>query len=186
MRAALTDEPRPPGALEPWRPVFDRAAESGERASAEAESSATERLELEPRGRDRNALEREFDEAAKRSARRAMTEVLDLGLELAALEFRDLVCVSEGVPEAVLASDQADELTELARGREPRRLREAVERCEQTRDSLELNVNEELALTALSLQALAAGRSGLAGAQSTGRWQTASMLLPSGSSTNAP
>ncbi len=152
VHAALSDELRSPGAPEPWRPVFDRAAESGERAAAEAETSASDRLELEPSGRDRNALERELEEAAKRGARRAMTEVLDLGLELAALAFRDLVCVSEGVPEAVLASDQAEELAALARGREPRHLREAIEQCEKTRDSLELNVNEELALTALSLR----------------------------------
>ena len=89
---------------------------------------------------------------AKRDGRRARTEVLDLGLELAALTFRDLVCVEEGAEAAVLAIDRSPELAGMARGRDARRLREAVERCEDARLSLELNVTEELALTALSLR----------------------------------
>ena len=36
-----------------------------------------------------------------------------------------------------------------AHGRDPRRLREAAERCEEVRLSLELNVTEDLALSAL-------------------------------------
>jgi hypothetical protein len=111
------------------------------------------RLAPAPRGRDRSAIEREFEEAAKRDGRRARTEVLDLGLELAALSFRDLVCVAEGADAAVLATDRSPELAAGAgRGRDALRLRAAVERCEDARRSLELNVTEELALTALSLR----------------------------------
>ena len=71
---------------------------------------AEERLEFEPKGRDRKALEREFEEAAKRDGRRARTELLDLGLELTALGLRDLVCVGEGADGAVLASDRIEAL----------------------------------------------------------------------------
>jgi hypothetical protein len=38
------------------------------------------------------------------------------------------------------------------RGRDPRRLREAAERCEDVRQALELNVSEDLALSALGLR----------------------------------
>ena len=152
VRAALADELRGPGAPESWRALLGIAEERGAEAEAEAASKAEERLELEPRGRDRSALERELAEASKRAGRRARTAVLDLGLELAGLSFRDLVCAVEGAPEAVLGSDRINGLAETARGREPRRLREAFERCEETRRSLDLNVNEELALTALSVR----------------------------------
>ena len=49
-------------------------------------------------------------------------------------------------------SDRCAALAERARGRDPRRLREAAERCEDVRQSLELNVSEDLALAALSLR----------------------------------
>ena len=52
----------------------------------------------------------------------------------------------------MLASDRAPALAEHARGRDPRRLREAAERCEEVRQALELNVSEDLALTALGLR----------------------------------
>jgi DNA polymerase-3 subunit delta' len=139
-------------AVEPWRSLLERAearrAEAEERLAAEGET----RLEIEPKGRERRALERELDEAGKREGRRARTEVLDLGLELTALSFRDLACAAEGADSAVLATDRAAELAPRARGVDPRRLRDAVERCEDTRRSLELNVAEELALSALGFR----------------------------------
>ena len=137
---------------DPWRPLLDRA--EGRRAEAEerAASERERRLELEPKGRERRALERELEEAARRDGRRARTEVLDLGLTLAALAFRDLVCLAEGAEEAVLGTDRAQDVAASARGRDPRRLREAAERCEDVRQSLELNVSEELALSALGFR----------------------------------
>jgi DNA polymerase-3 subunit delta' len=152
VRAALRGGGRKPGEAEPWRALLARAEERRVRAEEDAATEAEKRLELEPRGRERNALARELEEAAKRGGRRARTEVLDLGLELAGLGFRDLLCLAEDADDAVLATDRAPKLAEEARGREPRRLREAVERCDETRRSLELNVGEELALTALSLR----------------------------------
>jgi len=137
---------------EAWQPLLARA----EARRAEAEEAAVavraERLELEPKGRERRALERELEEAAKRDGRRARTEVLDLGLSLAALGFRDLVCLAEGADGSVLATDRAPVLGERVRGRDPRRLRQAAERIEDTRQSLELNVAEDLALSALGFR----------------------------------
>ena len=145
--AALDGEPG-----EAWRPLLERA----ERRRAEAEeavaAAAVQRLELEPKGRERRAIEKDLEEAAKRDGRRARTEVLDLALTLTGLAFRDLVCLAEQTPEAVLASDRAPALAERARSRDSRRLREAAERCEQVRQALELNVSEDLALSALGLR----------------------------------
>ena len=138
------------GAPEPWRPLLDRA----ERARAEAEDRAVaeraERLEIEPKGRERRSLERDLEEAAKREGRRARTGVLDLALTMTGLAFRDLVCVAEDAGDAVLGASEG--LVADARGRDPRRLREAAERCEDVRQSLELNVTEELALSALGFR----------------------------------
>jgi hypothetical protein len=89
---------------------------------------------------------------AKRDGRRARTEVLDLGLGLVGTAFRDLACFVEGASEAVLGTDRIDELARAASGRDARRLRDAVERCDETRQSLELNVTEELALSALTFR----------------------------------
>jgi DNA polymerase-3 subunit delta' len=152
VRACLAGDMREAGGDEPWRPLLARADERCDAAQETVARTAAERLENEPKGRDRKAIEREFEEAAKRDGRRARTEVLELGLELMALSFRDLLCLAEGAPGAVLAADRAPALAEAARGRDPRRLREAIERCEDARQSLELNVTEDLALTALTLR----------------------------------
>lgn len=149
-----------PNDPEPWRPLLDRA--EAQRAAAEeaVAGEAKNRLELEPKGRERKAIERDFEESAKRDGRRARTESLDLSLTLTSLAFRDLICLAEDAPEAVLASDRAPAPAEQARSRDPRRLREAAERCEDVRQSLELNVTEDLALAALGfrLGALAGAR----------------------------
>ena len=149
---ALGGEPDPPDAEEPWRALLARAEERRTIAERGAEQAAERRLELEPKGRERRGLERDLEDAAKREGRRARTELLDLGLELAAISFRDLACVAEGATDAVLGTDRVEQLERAASGRDPRRLREAVERCDETRQSLELNVTEELALSALSFR----------------------------------
>jgi DNA polymerase III subunit delta' len=145
---------------EPWRPLLARAEASGAAAEETVAEEARRRLELEPKGRERKAIEKDFEESAKREARRARRESLELGLTLTALTFRDLICIAEDAPEAVLASDRAPALAERARSRDPRRLREAAERCEDVRQALELNVTEDLALSALGfrLAALAGAR----------------------------
>ncbi len=137
---------------EPWRGLLQRAEERREAAEASVEERKRERLEQEPRGRERSALEREFDDTAKRDGRRARTEVLELGLELAAIAFRDLVAAASGADAAVLGTDRIADLASAAEGRDPTRLREAAECCEETRSAFQLNVTEELALSALTFR----------------------------------
>jgi DNA polymerase-3 subunit delta' len=137
---------------EPWRGLLQRAEERRLSAEGAVEERKRERLEQEPRGRERNALEREFDETAKRDGRRARTEVLELGLELAAIAFRDLVVHASGADPAVLGTDRIGDLAPAAEGRDPVRLREAAEACEETRSAFQLNVTEELALSALTFR----------------------------------
>jgi DNA polymerase III subunit delta' len=146
-QAALEGEPG-----ESWKPLLERAERRRGEAEAALAAAAARRLELEPKGRERRAIERELEEAAKRDGRRARTEVLELALTLTGLAFRDLVCLAEEAPDAVLATDRARALADRARGRDPRRLREAAERCEDLRQALELNVSEDLALSALGLR----------------------------------
>jgi DNA polymerase-3 subunit delta' len=150
VRHALAGEES--AAEEPWRALLVRAEARREEAEERCAAERADRLELEPKGRERRALERDLEESAKRDGRRARTAVLDLGLELASLSFRDLVCIAEGADEAVLARDRATALAAEARSRDPRRLRAAAERCEETRESLELNVSEDLALQALQFR----------------------------------
>jgi DNA polymerase-3 subunit delta' len=137
---------------EPWRGLLERAEERRAAAEASVEERKRERLEQEPRGRERSALEREFDETAKRDGRRARTEVLELGLELAAIAFRDLVADASGAQAAVLGTDRIGDLASAAAGRDPVKLRQAAEACEDTRSAFQLNVTEELALSALTFR----------------------------------
>jgi DNA polymerase III subunit delta' len=149
VRAALADAD---GTAEPWRALLERAEEARQKATDDIAEQKARRLEFEPKDRQRRSLEKEFDETATRAGRRARTQILDLGLELATLTFRDLVCVAEGARDAVLTTDRIDTLAGAAQARDARRLREAAELCEDTRQSLQLNVQEDLALTSLSLR----------------------------------
>jgi len=137
-----------------WQGLLDRAKERRGHAEARVGEARDARLESEPKGRDRGALERQFEDTAKREGRRAQTEVLDLGLSLAALGFRDLVCVAEGAEAAALDPRGATALAAAAGARDPRSLRQAAERCEDVRLSLSLNVTEDLALEALGYRLL--------------------------------
>jgi len=146
----------PGSAPEPWRGLLDRADERRAVAEDRVADEAKQRLESEPKGRERGALEKQFEDASKREGRRARTEVLDMGLTLAALRFRDLLCLAEGAEGAALDAAGARALLagrdEDAADLDPRRLREAAERCEEARMSLQLNVTEELALEALGFR----------------------------------
>ena len=81
---------------------------------------------------------------------------------MAELWLRDVLCVCEGAPDLVYARDRTSQLSQDAEGREPARLREAIELVGDTRLSLSLNVAEELALEALAyrLEALLAVSAG--------------------------
>ena len=148
------------GEPEAWRGLLDRAEERRVAAEEGIAEEAAARLATEPKGRERNAIEKQFEDAAKRDGRRARTEQLDLGLTLAALRFRDLLCLAEGAEDAALDRAAAAALITAASGPDadgpraidPRRLRVAAERCEDARMSLELNVTEDLALEALGFR----------------------------------
>jgi hypothetical protein len=152
LRVLGEEEPVAPDAPEPWRALLSRAEARRAQAEQAVDEAARSRLEAEPAGRERRPLERDFEEAARRDGRRARTEVLDLALTLSTLFFRDLGCLRVGADTAVLAVDRRERLAEIAAERDPYALRTAAEACEEVRASLELNVNEELALAALGFR----------------------------------
>lgn len=128
----------------PWRALLAAAEESGE----DAEATAREALEAEKEaGVKRSA--RDVADQAKRAGRRRRTELLDLGLSLTALWFRDLAAVAAGAPDVVFNRDRLPELETRAARPDPARPRAAAEQVQDTRRRLDLNVSEELALEAL-------------------------------------
>lgn len=142
---------RAAGEPEAWRGLLDRADERRAAAEERVAEEAAARLASEPKGRDRSAIQKQFEDTAKRDGRRARTDVLDLGLTLAALRFRDLLCLAEGA-DAVLLDGVGAVTVAPSSSLDPVRLRTAAERCEQARLSLQLNVTEDLALEALGFR----------------------------------
>jgi DNA polymerase-3 subunit delta' len=145
VRAALHGDT----ARRPWLELLDTAkragAAEGERISQELEGE----LELLP-VRERKKAERDAAEGRRRGERRARVRTLDLGLRLAELWLRDVLCVAEGAPELVLAVDRASEISEDAGATSVAGLLEGVAFVSDARLSLALNVGEELALEALA------------------------------------
>ncbi len=128
----------------PWRALLAGAEQAGE----DAEAAAREVLEAEKEaGVKRSA--RDLADEAKRAGRRRRTELLDLGLSLTALWFRDLAAVAAGAPDVAYNRDRLDLLQSQAAGLDPDRPRRAAELVQDTRRRLDLNVSEELALEAL-------------------------------------
>ncbi len=145
----------------PWAGLLDAAKQAGERAGSELEAKLE--LELELVGaKERKRGEREGVEARRRAERRMRTRALDLGLRLAELWLRDLLCIVVGAAELVYAVDRIDELQRDAAGgaSDGERLRRGVELVADARRRLTLNVSEELALETLTyrLEALLSRR----------------------------
>jgi DNA polymerase-3 subunit delta' len=132
-----------------WTELLRVRRQRGESAVSELEARLADELEVVPR-RERKRLENEYAERIRRTRRRVETGALDLGLQLAALWYRDVACVAWGVPELVHHTDRRAELAADAEGRDPQRVRGAVELVEDTRRRLRSNVTEELALEALA------------------------------------
>jgi DNA polymerase-3 subunit delta' len=151
--AVGSDSPEPPprsAEADPTAP-FRRLLKIAEKAGDEAESAAREALEAEKEaGLKRSA--RDIADAAKRAGRRRRTELLDLGLSLAATWFRDLAAAAAGATEVVYNRDRLGQLQSQAAGLDPNRARKAAELVQDTRSRLDLNVSEELALEALSFR----------------------------------
>ena len=144
LAAAVLDE----GDAEPsWRAMLKSAEEAGE----EAEAAAREALEADKEaGIKRSA--RDIADAAKRAGRRRRTELLDLGLSLAAAWFRDLTAVASGAADVAYNRDRLAQLQSQAADLDPAAPRRAAEQIQDTRRRLDLNVSEELALEALSFR----------------------------------
>jgi DNA polymerase III subunit delta' len=143
---AVSGESPPTALPAPWRALLDAAEKAGE----DAEATARERLEEEAEaGVKRSA--RDISDEAKRAGRRRRTEILDLGLELTASWFRDLVAAASGAAEVAHSRDRLSELQSVA-ALEPSRPRRAAELVQDTRRRLDLNVSEELALEALAFR----------------------------------
>jgi DNA polymerase-3 subunit delta' len=140
-----------------WLGLLDVAKAAGAATGERAQERLERELELVP-SKERKRYEREGAEARRRGERRTRTRTLDLGLRLAELWLRDVLCVCEGAPELVYAVDRSEQLVQDAAGRDAGALTRGVELVADTRLGLSLNVAEELALEALAyrLQALLA------------------------------
>jgi DNA polymerase-3 subunit delta' len=133
----------------PWMALLDAARAAGARAAEESQKRMETELELLP-SKERKRYERESADARRRGERRVRTQTLDLGLRLAELWLRDVLCVCEGAPELVLAVDSLADIERDAEGLPGAGVQAAIELIGDTRLSLSLNVSEELALDALA------------------------------------
>ncbi|MBV8943583.1 MAG: hypothetical protein JO240_17810 [Solirubrobacterales bacterium] len=134
--------------VRPWLGLLAAVRERGEKMLVEIEARVAAELELYPR-KERRRVQTEWVERARRARRRGETEALDLALALVTLWFSDLARLAWGTPELVRHWDREREL-EADGGRDPQRLRAAVELVEETRLRFKLNVSEELACEALA------------------------------------
>lgn len=157
----------------PWLAFLDAAKGRGVAAEQQVEAEMEAALEMVPKGRERQALKREYEQSARRAGRRARTAALNLQLQLLATWFRDLLALAEGATDAVFNSDTVEQLKRISlsgageqsrvggvsgAGADLGGLTAAIEHCERTRLRLRQNVNEELALEALFFTLFARGR----------------------------
>ncbi len=127
-----------------WRGLLADAEAAGE----EAEAATRAKLEEEKEGGMKRSA-RDIGDAAKRAGRRRRTELLDLGLALAAGWCRDLAATATGAADLAHNRDRLDDLRARTAGLDPAAARKAAELVQDTRRRLDLNVSEELALEAL-------------------------------------
>jgi DNA polymerase-3 subunit delta' len=151
VRSALAGET----GRRPWLELLELAKQAGAAAGERAQARTASELELVP-SKERKRYEREAAESRRRGERRERTRTLDLGLRLAELWLRDVLCLREGAPELIYAVDRRGQLEQDADGRDAVALRRGVELVADARLSLSLNVSEELALEALAYRLQAA------------------------------
>ena len=140
----------------PWTALTDLAKRAGDHATAQLDEIHAAELELTARS-ERARLERAHAERVRRAARRASLASLDLALALGALRYRDAAVIAYGAPELVHALDCAEALARLAREHQPAVLQRAIGLVQITREGLQLNVTDELALEALAYRIAALG-----------------------------
>jgi DNA polymerase III subunit delta' len=138
------------GRSRPWSALVAAVRSRGDAVRVELEARAREDLELYPR-KERKRVETEWTERIRRVRRRVETAALDLALQVVALWYADLACLSWGARDLVRNADRlsALESDSGASGLDPQRLRAAVEAVEDTRLRFQLNVSEELACESL-------------------------------------
>ena len=134
---------------QPWEPLLKAARERGRVAREDVESALAEELAYLPR-KEHRKRETEFSDRARRAERRAGTTALDKALQLVGLWYRDLACVAAGAPELVHHSDRLDALEADASGRDGAALQDAIERVDDARARLALNVDPQLCFEALA------------------------------------
>ncbi len=133
----------------PWRELLAAGAEQAAALRAAMEADRDAELEVTPK-KEQRRKSTEWEERIKRAERRTRTQGVDQALQLAALWFRDLACVSSGAADLAHNADRADALAHDARDRRSTAFRDAIELVEETRARFALNVTEELALEALA------------------------------------
>ena len=132
----------------PWSELLGAVRGRGEATRDELQTRAVQELELHPR-KERKRVETEWNERIRRVRRRVETGWLDLGLQLVTLWLAVLALIAWEAEDLVRNVDREDELSADA-GRDPLRLRSAVELVEDTRLRFSLNVSEDLACEALA------------------------------------
>ncbi|MBJ7348955.1 MAG: hypothetical protein JHC87_10345 [Thermoleophilaceae bacterium] len=136
----------------PWQPVVQRATKIGAATEQQQIDDAQAAIEALPKGRERNALTKEAEQAAHRANRHARTDALDRSLSVAANLLRDLAVTAADCPEFVLTTDRRSVIEKNASGRKPTQLLRAAAEVDGLRRQLRANVAEELALQALCLR----------------------------------
>jgi DNA polymerase III subunit delta' len=145
-RASASD-----AAFDPAAAAAAVLASTGDRARAESArvgQEAAERLASVDDPKERRALERRFDERAKRAGRRAEWDELRLAVDTVGSWYRDLMAVGLEAGDAVVNSDVAGEISPAAAGAAGHAAR-ALEVVTDVRRSLELNIHPGLGLEAM-------------------------------------
>jgi len=145
-RASAADE-----AFDPASAAAAVLASTGERAKAESTrigKEAAERLASVDDPKERRALEKRFDDRAKRAARRAEWDELRLAVDTVGWWYRDLMAVGLGAGDSVVNSDVADDMSPAPAGAAGHAAR-ALEVVADVRRSLELNIHPGLGLEAM-------------------------------------
>ena len=132
----------------PWSGLLAAVHDRGEKIRAEMDARIAAEIELYPL-KERRRVQSEWAERSRRARRRGETEALDFALSLVSLWFSDLARLAWDGPELVRHLDRRREL-EADIGRDPQRLRAAIEAVEDTRLRFNLNVSEDLACEALA------------------------------------
>jgi hypothetical protein len=145
VRVALAGE----GEERPWAGLLEVARSAGVSAGERTQEELARELELVP-AKEHRRHEREGLETKRRRERRERTRTLDLGLSLAELWLRDLLCVREGIPELIHAVDRRTLLHQDAAAVGDLSLCAAIELVQDTRLRLPQHVSEELALEGLA------------------------------------